>query len=267
MGSLIIVAAWEFCASRRHREFPALRRRVGNISFWTVNLLLAASLFPPAALVRPYLEALSGVKIPAWPITNAGLSMIVGFLLLDLMRYLVHRCEHAVPLLWRFHALHHSDPDVDATTAVRHHPIEYLFASAVYWFALQVLDIPAVVVLSHGLTTFATAAVQHGNIRLSKRLERWLQPVLVTVDLHRVHHSVSFEQANSNFGAVLSVWDRLFKTYTSLSTAQHESIIFGVRELPPQECLKPSAMMLTPWLLSRVRVGDGPGGNNPRRSA
>jgi len=196
--------------------------------------------------VRPYLEALSGVKIPAWPITDAGLSMIVGFLLLDLMRYLVHRCEHAVPLLWRFHALHHSDPDVDATTAVRHHPVEYLFASAVYWFALQVLDIPAVVVLSHGLTTFATAAVQHGNIRLSKRLERWLQPVLVTVDLHRVHHSVSFEQANSNFGAVLSVWDRLFKTYTSLSTAQHESIIFGVRELPPQECLKPSAMMLTP---------------------
>jgi sterol desaturase/sphingolipid hydroxylase (fatty acid hydroxylase superfamily) len=256
LGSLIIVAAWEFCASRRHREFPALRRRVGNISFWTVNLLLAASLFPPAALVRPYLEALSGVKIPAWPITNAGLSMIVGFLLLDLMRYLVHRCEHAVPLLWRFHALHHSDPDVDATTAVRHHPIEYLFASAVYWFALQVLDIPAVVVLSHGLTTFATAAVQHGNIRLPEWLERWLQPVLVTVDMHRIHHSVVFDQANLNYGAVLSVWDRLFGTFTSLSRAQHDRIVFGVRELPRRDCLKPYAMFLTPWRISRAAASD-----------
>jgi sterol desaturase/sphingolipid hydroxylase (fatty acid hydroxylase superfamily) len=137
--------------------------------------------------VRPHL--LSGIKIPSWPIANAALSLVVGFLLLDLMGYLLHRCEHAVPLLWRFHALHHSDPDVDVTTAVRHHPIEYLFTSVVYLFALAVLDIPAVVVLSHGLATFATAAVQHGNIRLPERLERWLQPVLVTVDMHRIHRS------------------------------------------------------------------------------
>jgi sterol desaturase/sphingolipid hydroxylase (fatty acid hydroxylase superfamily) len=256
LGSLMIVAVWEFCGSRRRREFPALRRRAGNISFWTVNLFLAALLFPPAAHVRPHFEALLGVKIPSWPFATAGLSIVMGFLLLDLMRYLVHRCEHAVPLLWRFHALHHSDPDVDVTTAVRHHPIEYLFASAVYWFALLVLDIPAVVVLSHGLATFATAAVQHGNIRLPERLERWMQPVLVTVDMHRIHHSVVFEQANSNYGAVLSIWDRLFGTYTRLSRPQHERIIFGVRELPRRDCLKPTAMLLTPWRISRSAIAD-----------
>jgi sterol desaturase/sphingolipid hydroxylase (fatty acid hydroxylase superfamily) len=247
----MIVAAWEFCESRRRREFPALSRRLSNISFWTVNLFLAAFLFPPAAFVRPRMEALSGFKIPSWPIANAELSLVVGFLLLDLMRYLVHRCEHAVPLLWRLHALHHSDPDVDVTTAVRHHPIEYLFASAIYWIALLVLDIPAVVVLSHGVVTFAAAAVQHGNIRLPERLERWLQPVLVTVDMHRIHHSVVFEQASSNYGAVLSIWDRFFGTYIRITRPQHERIVFGVRELPRRDCLKPSAMLVTPWRITR----------------
>jgi len=82
-------------------------------------------------------------------------------------------------------------------------------------------------------------------------LERSLQPVLVTVDMHRIHHSVVFEQANSNYGAVFSVWDRLFGTYTSLNRAQHDRIVFGVRELPSRDCLKASAMLLTPWRVAR----------------
>jgi sterol desaturase/sphingolipid hydroxylase (fatty acid hydroxylase superfamily) len=255
-GSLVVIAAWEFCGPRRRREFPALRRRVGNLGFWVFNLFLAAFLFPQAASVRPHVEALSGTRFPTWPIADAGASLIAGFLVLDLLRYGVHRCEHAVPLFWRFHALHHSDPDVDVTTSVRHHPIEYVFASAVYWLAVLLLDVPVVVVLSHGLAVFGMAAVQHGNIRLPEWLERWLQPVLVTVDMHRIHHSVVFDQANSNYGAVLSVWDQLFGTHTSISRAQHDRIVFGVRELPRSECLKPSAMLLTPWRLPRAVVMD-----------
>jgi sterol desaturase/sphingolipid hydroxylase (fatty acid hydroxylase superfamily) len=107
---LLVVAAWEFCRSRRRREFPALRRRLANIGFWVVNVFLAAFLLPQAASVRPHIETAAGIAFPSWPIANAGLSLVGGFRLLDLMRYLVHRCEHAVPLLWRFHALHHSDP-------------------------------------------------------------------------------------------------------------------------------------------------------------
>ena len=251
-GSLLVVALWEFCRPRRRREFPALRRRFGNIGFWIFNLFLAAYLLPPASFVRPRIEALSGLAFPSWPIADTGLSFVVGFLLLDLMRYLLHRCEHAVPLFWRFHALHHSDPDVDVTTSVRHHPIEDVPLSAVYWLALLVLDIPAIVVLSHGLAVFGTAAVQHGNVRLPERLERWLQPVLVTSDMHRIHHSVVFAEANSNYGAVLSIWDRLLGTYTRISRAQHNRIVFGVRELPRRDCLRPSAMFLTPWRIARA---------------
>jgi sterol desaturase/sphingolipid hydroxylase (fatty acid hydroxylase superfamily) len=249
--SLLVVALWEFCLPRRQREFPATRRRIGNIGFWILNLVIGGFFSPPNSAVRLQLETVLGIGFPSWPFASAGLTFVAGFLLLDLVRYLVHRCEHAVPLFWRFHALHHSDPDVDVTTGVRHHPIEYLLASAVYWLGLLVLDIPAVVALSYGLAVFGTAAVQHGNVRLPRNLERWLQPVLITVDLHRIHHSVSFDQANSNYGAVFSIWDRLFGTYSQLTCAQHESIVFGVRELPRRDCLKPSAMILTPWLISR----------------
>jgi sterol desaturase/sphingolipid hydroxylase (fatty acid hydroxylase superfamily) len=252
LSSLLLVGAWEFCRPRRRREFPALRRRLSNIGFWVINLLLADFLLGPSTRARPRFEALLGVDFPSWPIADLGLSLVAGFLLLDLMCYLVHRCEHAVPFLWRFHALHHSDPDVDVTTSVRHHPVEYLLASAFYWIAVIVLDVPVVVVVSHGLAVFGMAALQHGNIRLPEWLEQLLQPVLVTVDMHRIHHSIKFSRVNWNYGAVLSIWDRLFGTLTRMTREEHEKIVFGVSELPRREALKPSAMFLTPWRIARA---------------
>jgi sterol desaturase/sphingolipid hydroxylase (fatty acid hydroxylase superfamily) len=252
LGSLFAVALWEFFRPRRRREFPALRRRLGNIGFWILNLVLVTFIFEPPARFRPEFEAVTGITFPSWPIVNLGLSIVAGFLVLDLMRYGVHRCEHAVPFFWRFHALHHSDPDVDVSTSVRHHPIEYVLASGVYWIAVIVLDIPAIVALSHGLAVFGMAAIQHGNIRLPGWVERWLQPVLVTVDMHRIHHSLEFSRVNWNYGAVLSIWDRLFGTLTRMTREEHEKIVFGVRELPRRDCLRPSAMLLTPWRIARA---------------
>lgn len=252
LGSLLAVGLWEFCRPRRRREFPALRRRLGNIGFWVLNLLLAGLVFESPARFRPELEAVTGVSFPSWPFSDAALSFVAGFLLLDLLRYLVHRCKHAVPFFWRFHALHHSDPDVDVTTSVRLHPIEFLLNSGLFWVTVILLGIPATVGLTYGLTSFAIEAVQHGNIRLPERLDRCLQSVLVTVDMHRIHHSVAFAQGSCNYATVFSVWDRLFRTYTRLTRAQHDGIVFGVRELPPRQCLRPSAMLMTPWLLARA---------------
>ena len=252
LGSLLLVALIELCQPRRQREFPALRRGLGNVGFWIFNMVLASFVFEPPARFRPELEAATGVNFPTWPIVDAGLSFVVGFLLLDLMRYALHRCKHSVPFLWRFHALHHSDPDVDVTTSVRQHPGEYLLGSAVLWSAVIAFNIPAFVWVTYGVAVFVTDAVQHGNVRLPERVERWLQPVLVTVDMHRIHHSISYEEANRNFGAVFSIWDRLFGTYVRLPRAQQERIVFGVRELPRDKCLKPGAMLLTPWPLSRA---------------
>jgi sterol desaturase/sphingolipid hydroxylase (fatty acid hydroxylase superfamily) len=256
LGSLIIVALAELCRPRRRREFPALRRRLGNIGIWLLNVVLAAFTFSPTDTFRPQLEAAFGVALPSWPLTNQWWSFVAAFLLLDLLNYAVHRCQHAVPFLWRFHALHHSDPDVDVTTSVRHHPIEYLMGAGFYWAAVLALDIPVHVVTSHALAVFAAAAVTHGNMRLPGWLERVLQPVVITLDLHLVHHSVSYYEANANFGAILSIWDRLFGTYIRLPRARQEQLVFGVSELPPRECLKPSAMLMTPWRIPRAVVMD-----------
>jgi sterol desaturase/sphingolipid hydroxylase (fatty acid hydroxylase superfamily) len=250
IGSLLAVALAELCRPRRQREFPALRRRLGNIGIWLLNILLAAFTFAPPDTFRTQLAATFGVGLPTWPIGDKWMSFVAAFLLLDLLHYAVHRCEHAVPWLWRFHALHHSDPDVDVTTSVRHHPIEYLLAAGFYWLAVLALDIPVIVVMSHALAVFGAAAVTHGNMRLPGWLERLLQPVVITLDLHLIHHSISYDEANANFGAVLSVWDRLFGTFVRLPRARQERLVFGVRELPRRDCLKPSAMLLTPWRIS-----------------
>jgi sterol desaturase/sphingolipid hydroxylase (fatty acid hydroxylase superfamily) len=251
-GSLLAVALWECCLPRRQREFPPLRRRLGNLSIWILNIVLVAFVFAPPDTFRPQLEAALGVALPTWPSADRWLSFVAAFLLLDFLQYAMHRCQHAMPFLWRFHALHHSDPDVDVTTSVRHHPIEYLLAAGFYWLAVLALGIPMIVVLSHGLAVFAAAALTHGNISLPEWLERVLRPLVITIDLHLVHHSISYDEANANFGAVLSVWDRLFGTYAQISRGSRERLVFGVRELPPRDCLKPSAMLLTPWRIART---------------
>jgi sterol desaturase/sphingolipid hydroxylase (fatty acid hydroxylase superfamily) len=249
---LLAVALWEFCRPRRRREFPALRRRVGNLGIWLLNIVLASLVFAPTDTFRPQLEAALGIALPPWPIPEGWASLVAAFLLLDLLRYLVHRCKHAVPFLWRFHALHHSDPDVDVTTSVRLHPIEYLLNSGVFWSTVILLGIPATAGLTYGLTAFAIEAAEHGNIRLPEWVEGCLRPVLVTVDMHRIHHSIAFAPASCNYATVFSIWDRLFGTYTRLTRVQHDRIVFGVRELPRRDCLKPFAMLLTPWRIHRA---------------
>jgi sterol desaturase/sphingolipid hydroxylase (fatty acid hydroxylase superfamily) len=208
--------------------------------------------FSPPGTFRPELEGALGVGLPSWPMTDQWSSCVAAFLFLDLLSYAVHRCQHAVPLLWRFHALHHSDPDVDVTTSVRHHPIEYLLATGFYWVVVLALGIPPMIFLSHTLTVFAAAALTHGNISLPEWLERLLRPLVITLDLHLMHHSVVYDEANSNFGAVLSIWDRLFGTFTPAPRAYADRLTFGVRDLPQRAYLTIFGMFSTPWLLGRA---------------
>jgi sterol desaturase/sphingolipid hydroxylase (fatty acid hydroxylase superfamily) len=246
-GSLAAIALWEVCWPRRRHRFPAFRRRVGNIGFWLFNTTAAAVLIvEPDELRAPW-------RLPSW------LGLILGFLLLDLTIYAVHRTYHAVPLLWRLHALHHSDPDIDWSTAVRHHPLEYLLNAGVYWLAILAIGIPGPVVAAHALCVFVLAVATHGNVRWPGWLERALQPGVITLDLHLVHHSVEAAEANANFGAVLSVWDRLFGTFAPLSREP----VFGVRELDPRDACKPAEMLLTPLRIGKMAyttthdLGDG----------
>jgi hypothetical protein len=236
-GSLLAAAVLEILRPRRRLEFPALRRRLGNLAVWLFDIVVAALVFP--ALHR------------SWPLAPV-IGFIVGFLLLDLLSYGIHRAQHAVPFLFRLHALHHSDPDVDVTTAVRHHPAEFLTATGCFWLAVLALGIPGIVVLAHSTTTFVLAAATHCNAKLwPARIERLLRPIIITLELHLVHHSLEAEHFNCNFGAVLSIFDRLFGTYRQLTPAQVERLTFGVGDLPAEHCLGLVDQLATPWRLRR----------------
>jgi sterol desaturase/sphingolipid hydroxylase (fatty acid hydroxylase superfamily) len=252
IGSSLAVALWEFCRPRWQREFPALRRRLSNLGIWLANLVLAAFSFARPDTSRPELEAAIDVGLPSWPIVNPWSSFVMAFLLLDfaLRSASLSAC---VPFLWRFHAMHHSDPDVDVTTSVRHHPIAYLMAAGFYWVVVLALDIPVAVTTIHALTVFAAASVTHGNVKFPGWLERLLQPLVITLDLHLIHHSISSNEANANFGAVLSVWDRLFGTLSDFP--QQDRLLFGGCDLSSRECLKPSVMLLTPAATAPDRHG------------
>ena len=239
-GSLAIVALWELCQPRRRRRFPAASRRAGNIGFWLFNSTLAALVFvAPDQLRAPW-------SLPAW------LSLIVGFLAIDLMVYAVHRCYHAVPLLWRLHATHHSDPDLDWSSAVRQHPLEYLASSAAYWLAAVAIGIPGPVVVLHRLSSFAAAVATHGNVGWPAWLEHLLRPVVITLDLHLIHHSADPAHADRNFGDVLSVWDRLFGTLAQLPREAVTGLTFGVAELDPAAACRPTQMLLTPLRIGKM---------------
>lgn len=234
LSGLITVAAWEFFAPRRPREFPTLRRQAGNLGLLFGNTILVALIFPP----------LTGV----WAL-NPVIGFIVGFLGLDLLAYGLHRAKHDIPWLWRLHAVHHSDPDVDVTTSVRHHPLDVISATAILWSVGFMLSIPSAVIVVHNVTVLALAAVTHANLPLPQWLELKLQPWLVTTDFHLVHHSIDQDEANSNFGAVLSIWDRLFGTFRRGSRAL--PMTFGIAGFPRRDALYPGSMLLTPWRLPR----------------
>jgi hypothetical protein len=224
------VALWELYHPRRDPSFPARHRRTGNIGFWLFNTTAAALVF--RAPERLWI-------MPGW------VGFIVGFVLLDLTSYWIHRGYH-LPFFWRLHAPHHSDPDIDWSTSVRFHPAEYLLTAGIYWLALRVLGVPVTAVTSHVTLGFVLGVATHGNVRWPPWLERLLRPAIVTLNLHLVHHSSDPSHANANFGAVLSIWDRLFGTLLVVPQQQADALAFGVRELDPRDACRPIQMFLTP---------------------
>jgi sterol desaturase/sphingolipid hydroxylase (fatty acid hydroxylase superfamily) len=233
-GSLFAVALWELCLRSNSYEFPPWRRRVSNLGIWFLNIIAYALFFAsPDRLRAPW-------GLPLW------LGFPVGFLLLDFLGYAVHRAQHFFPWWWRLHALHHSDPDVDWSTSVRHHPLDYMLATTVFWLTVVAVGIPNPVVAAHALSIFTLAVCTHGNLRWPAWIERLLQPAVLTRELHRVHHSIELAEANTNFGAVLSVWDRLFRTFRRPDDAR---LVFGVRELERRAACRFFSMLATPWRL------------------
>jgi sterol desaturase/sphingolipid hydroxylase (fatty acid hydroxylase superfamily) len=174
------------------------------------------------------------------------LAVLLSILLLDLAIYLQHVLFHAVPGLWRLHRMHHADLEFDVTTGLRFHPVEIVLSMVIKLAVVAALGAPAVAVLLFEVLLNATALFNHGTIRLPAGWDRVLRWVMVTPDMHRVHHSVIPAETNSNFGFNLPWWDRLLGTYRAQPKAGHDGMTIGIKQFRTRRDLWLDRMLLQP---------------------
>ena len=179
-------------------------------------------------------------------------AVAASVVLLDLTIYLQHVMFHAVPALWRVHRTHHADLDFDVTTGVRFHPIEVVLSMLIKFGAVAALGASALGALIFEVLLNATSMFNHGNVRLSIKLDHYLRWLVVTADMHRVHHSIVVGETNSNFGFSLPWWDRLLGTYHDQPAAGHQGMIIGIEQFREARELALDRMLSQP---SRGRAG------------
>lgn len=206
-------------------------RRAANLGLTAVVFLLNWSLSSAAAVL-----ALKLSLRPASLLAGTGLPLVfqlaAGIVILDFSAgYLAHRALHVIPVLWRFHRVHHSDDFVDVTTTYRTHPVETVWRFLFVILPVWLLGIAPVAVVIQRLVTMANGIFEHGNIRLWSPLDRLLSVVWVTPNVHKIHHSRAPLETNSNYGNVLTIYDRLFGTFTPSDRAA--SVVYGLDEVPP----------------------------------
>ena len=229
-GIFALMALWEVLAPCRHSRLPRRLRWTNNLGLVVLNTLLLRLLFPAAAVGVALFAREQGwgwfnqVQAPGW------LSLLLSVIILDAVIYLQHVMVHAVPLLWRLHRVHHADPDYDVTTGARFHPLEIILSILIKFAAILLLGPPVAAVLIFEVLLNATAMFNHGNVQLPPGLDRVLRWFLVTPDMHRVHHSVEDDEANSNFGFNLPWWDRLFGTYRAQPRGGHQHMKIGIHK-------------------------------------
>lgn len=246
----ILISFWELMAPRRPLTTSKTVRWVSNLGITFLNPLVVHLLFPILA-VGMALKAhengwglLNSIELPYW------LLLVIGVAVLDLIIYLQHVMFHAIPLLWRLHMVHHADLDYDVTTGLRFHPIEIVLSMMIKLSAVALLGPPVMAVLVFEILLNATAMFNHGNIHLPLKLDHVLRLIIVTPDMHRVHHSVIIRETNSNFGFNLPWWDRLFGTYQDQPARGHTNMTIGLAQF------RDAKKLTLPWLLALPFIGD-----------
>jgi sterol desaturase/sphingolipid hydroxylase (fatty acid hydroxylase superfamily) len=173
--------------------------------------------------------------------------VVASVVILDLAIYLQHVLFHAVPALWRLHRMHHADLEFDVSTGLRFHPIEILLSMLIKFAVIGALGAPALSVLIFEVLLNATSMFNHGNVRIPLGFDRVLRWLVVTPDMHRVHHSILARETNSNFGFNLPWWDRLFGTYRAQPAAGHEAMTIGIEQFRDPRELGLDRMLIQPF--------------------
>jgi len=220
LGVFAALAFWELMAPARILKLSRRQRWGANLGLALVSTLVVRIIVPGSAIAVAIVAANEGwglfnrLGLPVW------VAAVASVVLLDLAVYLQHVLFHSVPLLTRLHAVHHADPDFDLTTGIRFHPFEILISALLKLAVVAALGAPVLAVLVFEVLLNATAMFNHANVSLPSWMEPVVRRLLVTPDMHRVHHSVIEAERNSNYGFCLSVWDRLLGTYTAAPRGQ-----------------------------------------------
>lgn len=247
-----LVALWELLAPRRVLSTSKRKRWSSNLTIIGLNALavrfvaLVGLSMAPIGIAMLAQEGEWGFlhywRMPDW------LAVVVGVIVLDLVIYLQHVLFHAVPMLWRLHSMHHVDLDFDLTTGLRFHPIEILLSLVIKLAAVAMLGPPALAVLIFEVMLNGTAMFNHGNVRMPRRLDALLRLLVVTPDMHRVHHSVDSAETNTNFGFSLPWWDRLLGTYRAQPATGHQEMKIGLNGFRDANQLALSRLLIWPFV-------------------
>ncbi len=256
---LLAMMLWEWRRPRRILSLPRPRRWPANLGIVVVDSVIVRLTFPVLAVgAAQWAEArgwglLNALEAPFW------LAFIVSLLALDLVIYTQHVAFHKVPVLWRLHRMHHTDLDFDVTTALRFHPLEIVLSMLIKLAVVVLLGAPPIAVMLFEVMLNATAMFNHGNVSLPPRWDRWLRWLVVTPDMHRVHHSVRVVETDSNFGFNLPWWDRLFGTYRDQPREGHTGMTIGLEYFRDQRAISLYELLRQPFLTASFQ----PAGNPP----
>ena len=248
-GILVVMFLWELIAPRRPLTTSKLTRWFSNLGLVLIESIVVRLVFP---------TALAGITLlvqqRGWGLFNQSelpylLKIIFSVLILDFVIYLQHIMFHSVPLFWRLHMVHHTDMDIDVTTGVRFHPVEIILSLGIKMIVVILIGAPLAAVLIFEIILNGTSMFNHGNVRYSQNIDSILRLLVVTPEMHRVHHSTIRWETNSNLGFNFPWWDRLFGTYRGQPAKGHLEMTIGL------EPYKEPKKLTLPWLIVLPFIG------------
>lgn len=229
VGVLTVMALAEVGWPRRTLNNNKRVRWSRNLSLVIINTIAVRWLLPISAISAAELAQAQGWGVFQHGKWSPAVSWALTLVLLDMTIYFQHRMFHAWPPLWRLHRIHHIDLDLDVSTALRFHPLEIMLSMLIKIAIVLVLGAPATAVLTFEIILNATAMFNHSNIALPLHIDRWLRWIVVTPDMHRVHHSVFSSETDSNYGFSVSWWDHIFRSYCPQPRDGHQHMALGLK--------------------------------------
>lgn len=243
----LALATLESWFPRRIRLVTRRQRWPSNLGVAVVNQVVVRLILPASAIALAIVVQQNGWGLLGLVAMAPWFEMLLAVLALDLTIYWQHRAFHAVPLLWRFHCMHHADTEFDVTTGIRFHPLSIVPSAFIKLGAVLLIGPAPVAVLIFEVLLNATSLFNHSNLRLPPWVDRFLRLLVVTPDMHRVHHSAAVNETNSNFGFNLPLWDRLFGSYRAQPAKGHRDMVIGLERFREPQEQRLDRMLLQPF--------------------